>query len=386
MLARIQFRDHELRAAQEQLQLVTDTMAPAVSHCNRELRYLWVSRRYAEWQRSTPEAIAGQAIRNVLGPSAFAVIRPHIERVLAGERVEYEAHVAYSTIGPRWIRADYIPTYDATGAVIGWVAAVSDITALKTAEAEVERINADLQKSNARLARSNEDLERFAFAASHDLQEPLRIITTYVQLLVRTYPVELDGNAKMVAGNIVDAASRMRALLADLLAYSEIGGDSEEPIETVDLNSVIETVRQNLKVAMDETCAQIDSEDLPRVAGYCGHFIQLFQNLLGNAIKYRSENPPRIRISCQREGGELRFAVADNGMGIDPQYHEKIFGVFKRLHGSEIPGTGIGLAICKRVVERYRGRIWLESQVGGGAIFFFTLPGDAAKSREEKDE
>ncbi|HEY2017680.1 MAG TPA: ATP-binding protein, partial [Bryobacteraceae bacterium] len=233
---------------------------------------------------------------------------------------------------------------------------------------------ADLQKSNERLARSNEDLARFAFVASHDLQEPLRMITAYVQLLVRTYPGQFEGEGNLFIRHIVDGATRMRGLLTDLLAYSEIGGETQEPPDNVDLSAVVETVRQNLKVAIEESGAVVEAGVLPVVAGFSGHFVQLFQNLIGNAIKYRGEAPPRIHISYERTGGQLRFAVADNGMGIDPEYHAKIFGVFKRLHGKKIPGTGIGLAICQRLVERYGGRIWVESQFGRGATFFFTLP------------
>ncbi len=259
------------------------------------------------------------------------------------------------------------------------------IRALKTAQAEVARINVDLQKSNQRLARSNQDLERFAFVASHDLQEPLRMITAYVQLLVRSNPEAFEGEARMFVRNIVDGAVRMRTLLADLLAYSEIGGDAEEPAGRVDLNQVVETVRQNLKMPIEETGAVITSEELPAVAGYSGHFVQLFQNLAGNAIKYRGEDPPRIHISARRQGNRWQFAVADNGIGIDPEYHAKIFGVFKRLHGKKIPGTGIGLAICQRLVERYRGRIWVESEPGRGATFYFTLPEDGL-ARKGTDE
>jgi signal transduction histidine kinase len=366
--------ERELRAAREQLQLVTDTMAAAVTRCSRDLRYIWVNRRYAEWLRSTPAAIAGQPIVDVLGPEALAAILPLVRRVLDGQRVEYEAEVNFSSIGLRWIRAVYVPTYDAFGRVDGWVADVMDTTALKTAQAEVARVNVDLQRSNEQLARSNEDLERFAFVASHDLQEPLRMITTYVQLLVRTYPGRFAGEAEQFLRNIVDGAARMRTLLGDLLAYSEIGADSEGATRPVDLNAVIDTVRQNLKVSIEEAGAVVTSDALPLVSGYESHFVQLFQNLVGNAIKYRSEAPPRVHVSFERVDNWLRFAIADNGMGIDPQYHGKIFGIFKRLHGKKIPGTGIGLAICQRVVERYGGRIWVESQVGHGATFSFTLP------------
>jgi PAS domain S-box-containing protein len=378
--------EQELHAAREQLQMVTDTMAPAVTHCSRDLKYIWVSRRYAEWLHSTPEAMAGRTIRDVAGPAALAAILPHIERVLTGERVEFEAEVHFAAIGPRWIRAVYVPIFDPSGAVTGWVADDSDITALKDAQAEVTRINADLQESNHRLARSNQDLAGFAFAASHDLQEPLRMIATYVQLLVRSFGREIGGQPKVFVQNIQDGVTRMRTLLGDLLAYSELGSDPEEPVERVDLNLVLASVLQNLKVSVEESGSEITSDELPVVTGHSSHFLQLFQNLVGNAIKYRADSPPRVRISCRKVGGHWQFAVADNGMGIDPRYHDKIFAVFKRLHGKQIPGTGIGLAICQRVVERYHGRIWVESQEGSGATFFFTLPDDDPKANGGRRE
>jgi signal transduction histidine kinase len=245
---------------------------------------------------------------------------------------------------------------------------------------ELKQALASLKSTNENLARSNEDLERFAFVASHDLQEPLRMITTYAQLLVKTYRGELDPDASMFVDNIVQGTKRMRELLIDLLAYTEIRSRTDEPVEAVDLNCVLEKVRENLKAAIDASGATIISERLPTLPGYEGHFIPLLQNLIGNAIKYRSDQPPVIAISVERAGGEYQFAVVDNGIGIDPEYHERIFEVFRRLHGKKIPGTGIGLSICQRVVERYGGRIWVESREGRGSKFVFTLPRAGAAS------
>ncbi len=189
----------------------------------------------------------------------------------------------------------------------------------------------------------------------------------------------------MFMANIVEGTRLMRELLTDLLAYTGIGSHPEEPVEAVDLNLIVDHVRQNLKASIDETAAIVTSDPLPTLHAYAAHFTSLFQNLIGNAIKYRSEQPPEVHISVHEADGELRFAVADNGMGIDPGYHKQIFEVFKRLHGQTIPGTGIGLAICQRVVERYDGRIWVESQVGEGATFLFTMPSSVAVHADVKN-
>ncbi len=232
----------------------------------------------------------------------------------------------------------------------------------------------ELRTSNESLARSNEDLERFAFIASHDLQEPLRMITVYSQLLVRRFAGLADPQAAGYIEIVENGTKRMRELLADLLAYAEIGAKLSEPARPVDLNLVVQKVRQNLAVAISESGASITAARLPMVFGFESHFIPMFQNLIGNAIKYRSDKPLQIDIAAGRVQDHVQFRVSDNGIGIAHEYHSKIFVAFKRLHGNKIPGTGIGLAICQRVVERYGGRIWVESELGRGANFVFILP------------
>ncbi len=166
----------------------------------------------------------------------------------------------------------------------------------------------------------------------------------------------------------------MRELLDDLLAYTQVAGSGQELLRPINLNQVLRKVMENCKATIEETGAVVTGDDLPTVSGHEPHFVQLFQNLITNALKYRNDCPPRVHISAQEEHGMWRIAVADNGIGIEPEYHQQIFGMFKRLHGKAISGTGIGLAICQRVVQRYGGRIWVESQVNQGATFYFTLP------------
>jgi PAS domain S-box-containing protein len=237
---------------------------------------------------------------------------------------------------------------------------------------EAERLNEELR-------RVNDDLKQFAFAASHDLQEPLRMITSYSQLLVKGYGGQISGEPAVCVAFITKGAEHMRDLLADLLSYTEVGENREEADEPINLNTVFEKVTENLKTAIEESSAVVTSGDLPTVGGQDTRFVQLFQNLIGNAIKYRGDEPPRITVSAEQRNNEWRFAVSDNGMGIEEAYYQTIFGVFKRLHGNAVPGTGIGLAICQRVVARYGGRIWVESSVGRGTTFYFTLPKSGEK-------
>jgi PAS domain S-box-containing protein len=252
--------------------------------------------------------------------------------------------------------------------ILGLIVVFRDVSESKRKEHE-------LRAANKALVRANEDLNQFAFAASHDLQEPLRMITSYSQLLVDSCPGRFDGEVMLCLDFIMQGTARMRELLADLLAYTQVGeSDASTETAVVDLNLVFQKALENCKTAIDESGAIVTGDPLPTLPGYEPHFLQLFQNLFGNAIKYRSDKPPRIHISAQRVQDMWRLSVSDNGIGIALAYQRRIFGVFKRLHGKELPGTGIGLAICQRVVERYGGQIWVESQLNDGSTFFCTFP------------
>ena len=237
-----------------------------------------------------------------------------------------------------------------------------------------KRVQAELAQQAQELARSNDELEQFAYVASHDLQEPLRMVASYTQLLAKRYRGKLDSDADEFIAYAVDGATRMQALINDLLAFSRIGrsGRRREP---TDCSGVLGRVLTDLKVVIEESGAVVTHGTLPEVMGDATQLQQVFQNLISNAIKFRGQEPPRIHVSCERSGDDWLFSVRDNGIGIDPQYADQIFVIFRRLHSkAEYPGTGIGLAICRRVVERHGGRIWLESEPGKGSTFFFTLP------------
>lgn len=239
------------------------------------------------------------------------------------------------------------------------LASVVDIDARKRAEEE--------------LRRSNEELERFAYVASHDLQEPLRMVGSYVQLLAKRYKGKLDSDADEFIGYAVQGAKRMQRLIEDLLAYSRVGTRGGAPVQT-SAGSALADALASLKLAIDEAGAAITHDPLPTVRADPGQLEHLFANLIGNAVKFHGTEPTHVHVGVRRDGDRWVFSVQDNGIGIDPKYFDRIFVIFQRLHERDrYPGTGVGLAICKKIVERHGGRIWVESQPGRGATFFFTL-------------
>jgi light-regulated signal transduction histidine kinase (bacteriophytochrome) len=233
----------------------------------------------------------------------------------------------------------------------------------------------------AELHRSNEELGQFAYIASHDLQEPLRMVASYTQLLSRRYKGQLDSDADEFIAFAVDGASRMQRLIQDLLAYSRVGTKGKDLLESSS-EEALQQALVNLHSAIADSHALVTHDPLPTVMADEVQLVQLFQNLVGNAIKYQESDVPRVHISAARNGAkQWSFAVKDNGVGIDPQYFEKIFGMFQRLHKrDELAGTGIGLAICKKIVERHGGSISVESQPGQGSTFRFALAGSERKS------
>ena len=319
---------------------------------------------------------------------AFAPEQLAIRRAATGEHVAEQEQFLMSPSGDegRWLAVSAQPVVTPTGQ--GAVIVVRDITSRKMIELKLEDEN-DLLESlvasrTAELTRSNQDLQQFAYVASHDLQEPLRMVGSYLQLLERRYKDRLDDEAREFIGYAVDGANRMKQLINDLLQYSRVEHKGGNVVPT-DPRGALDDALHALSAVVNESGAKVTALGLPQVTADPAQLRQLFQNLIGNAIKFRSEAAPRVEVSAEREPHAWRFTVADNGIGIEPQYADRIFDVFQRLHAREqYPGTGIGLAICKKIVDRHGGRIWVAPREGGGSQFIFTIPDQAGAAHEHR--
>ncbi|MFP8953217.1 PAS domain S-box protein [Natrialbaceae archaeon A-arb3/5] len=297
----------------------------------------------------------GTTVQERYPEELLETVEPYFRAALDGDANSFE--VEYHN---RHLSAYTLPVRDATGDIFAGMLMVQDITE----RTEIQR----------QLEESNERLEQFAYAASHDLQEPLRMITSYLQLIEQRYGDELDEDGQEFIEFAVDGADRMRDMIDGLLQYSRVDTQGD-PLQPVDLTAVVEDVTLDLQLKIEEEAADIELEELPRVSGDSDQLRQIFQNLLSNAIEYSGDEPPRIRIAAEHDGEMWRISVHDDGIGIDPDEADRIFQVFERLHAStERDGTGIGLALCERIVERHGGEIWVESQPEGGSTFHFTLP------------
>jgi len=275
------------------------------------------------------------------------------------------------------VEITFSPLQTEEGVVI--TSAIRDISERKRTEEQIRQLNANLEERvldrTEALLRSNEELQQFAYVASHDLQEPLRTVSVYAQLLAKRYKGQLQGDADQFINYIVESAERMERLIHDLLDLSRVEARVADFFTNISCETVLDDAIHNLRSLIEESGAVIVRERLPVVTGDAMQLTRLFQNLLVNSIKYRGVDVPRVRISAESVGNEWLFSLKDNGIGIDPRYAEKVFGIFKYLQPRDrTAGNGIGLAICRKIVSRHEGRIWVESELGKGATFYFTLP------------
>lgn len=364
----------ERKQAEEALRETADYLQKLLDHANAPI---------IVWDADTRVTRFNNAFQQLTGYSAEEVVGRELAMLFpAGSRAESLAKIEAALAGEFWesveipiLRKDggtCIALWNSAnvcgedGRLMATIAQGVDITVRKLAEEGLREAVTALEKSNA-------ELERFAYVASHDLQEPLRTVASYVQLLEKRYGDRLDDDAKDFMGYAVDGAKRMQVLIDDLLAYSRVATRSE-PLEPVDVESVLSRVLGNLAVAIEESGADVTHDRLPRAMGDETQLIQLLQNLIENGIKFRGDEPPKVHVGVESEDGKLVFSVSDNGIGIDPEYFERIFVIFQRLHSrGDYPGTGIGLAVAKRIVERHGGRMWVRSEKKKGAVFYFTL-------------
>lgn len=376
--------EESLVSAHRLIQSVIDNTSPIIYAFDLSHRFVLANMSLAKLFNTTPENMLGKR-RHVFMPKEDADWHEgnDCKVIEAAKILKFEEYSNLNDRSITWLTTKF-PLYDAAGKIYAVAGISADISEHKRLEEDLKRINAtleqrvlerteDLQKLNEALVKSNRELESFAYVTSHDLQEPLRMVTSFTQLLEQKYGDQLDQNAKEYIGYAVGGAKRMYELINDLLSYSRITR-KELAFSEVDLNEALEMVFSNLKLLIREKNCSIQSDELPVVFADRSQMIQLFQNLVGNGIKF-SEKNPQIKISAKKDGTDLLFSVKDNGIGIEPQYSERIFEIFKRLHpGKKYEGTGIGLAICKRIVEHHGGKIWVESEPRKGSVFYFTIP------------
>jgi PAS domain S-box-containing protein len=359
--------ERRVHETQSRLAAVMDVLPGYVFMKDAQSRYVMVNRRFADDFAVVDSEIAGRTHEALFGAETASRLTDADSLVLQhGETVYVREAVVRIAGTPRTITMRKAPLRDQHGAVIGLVALAMDISDRK----EMEEA---LRTTNSALRRANADLEQFAYAAAHDLREPLRTIALYTQMLERSHARDISENAARAVRYVLESAHRMETLVNDLLAFTQAVNPSVHA--AADANDVAREAVEALRAAIDGCRAEIRLADLPSVAVERVHLRQVLQNLIANAVQYRDgERPARVVVRAEQSDGDAVFHVSDNGVGIKPEYHERIFGLFKRLHGLDVPGNGIGLALCQKIVESYGGRIWVESAPGCGSKFSFTLP------------
>jgi PAS domain S-box-containing protein len=372
--------ERDLVAARNLFETTLSSIADGVITTNVDGAITFMNVVAAELTGWDPDLAVGRRIEGILTltrEDTGEVIENPIRHALrAKTRVGLANHtVLLSKDGRRFVVDDSAaPILDEDGAVFGAVMVFRDVTPRRTAERALHDAYRQLQESAEELRRSNDDLSQFAYVASHDLRSPLKTVALYSQLLQRKYAEKLGDDGKELVAEIAGATKRMGALIEDLLQFSTLSSKREYSVEPIEAETALQIVAKNLRSLIIESGAVVDWGPLPKLGIDETSLIQVFQNLVANAIRYRSSAPPHIHVCASQDAGFWHFECRDNGVGVPVNYSELIFEPFKRLHGDEIPGSGIGLAVCKKIVERYGGRIWVQSVIGEGSTFHFTLP------------
>ncbi|WP_424103496.1 ATP-binding protein [Moorena producens] len=348
-------------------QSLVDNSPECIGVFDREFRYVYANPSLSKAIGIPHSELIGKTHRDLQMPEDFIHLWDRaMEKVFATGQEKSIEFQWNTENGRQFYQSCLVPELASDGSVefvLGFSCGISDrIT------------NTEFSRWIEQLQNSNRELEQFAYVASHDLQEPLRKVKSFTELLVEEYQGKLDREADKYMAYIVDGVFRMQSLIKDLLAYSRLGR-SELTFEPTDIAEVLEQVLENLSVTIKENHAVITHDPLPTISANPQHMVELFQNLISNGIKFRSEATPEIHIEAQLQESKWLIGVRDNGIGIPTKYAERIFSIFQRLHGrSKYPGTGIGLAICQKIVQCHGGNIWVESESGVGSRFYFTLP------------
>ncbi|MEG4572039.1 PAS domain S-box protein [Microcoleus sp. N3A4] len=364
-----------LRESEERFRAIFEQAAVGIAKTALSGQFLRVNPGFCQIVRYAESELLQQNWEAITQPDDMEADREYVRLLLSGEIPTFsrEKRLICKDGEVRWANVTVSAMRDAVGTPQYLICAIEDISERKLVQ-ELLQASLDTQTRYAQeLTRSNAELEQFAYVASHDLQAPLNTIAGYGQLLEKSSHNQLDAQGHKFIHNIVNSCGRMQALIDDLLEYSRVGR-SQKPFELIDCNQVFEEACANLQLAIRKNQASVTRGDLPRVTGDCFQLLQLFQNLIGNAIKYRSSDSPVVQVGAWRQGDNWVFSVQDNGIGIAKQYHPRIFQIFQRLHTQkEYSGTGIGLAICQRIVDRHGGRLWVESEPNRGSTFYFSI-------------
>ncbi len=365
-----------LRDSEERFRAIFEQAAVGIAKTALCGQFMRVNPGFCQIVRYAESELLQKNWQAITHPDDIEADREYVRSLLSGniQTFSLEKRLVCKDEAVRWANVTVSAMRDAKGTPQYLICAIEDISERKLVQ-ELLQASLDTQTRYAQeLTRSNAELEQFSYVASHDLQAPLSTIAGYAQLLEKRCHNQLDAQGNKFIRNIVNSCGRMQALIDDLLEYSRVGR-SEKPFDVIDCNLVFEDACANLQLAIRQDQASVTRGDLPRVRGDSFQLLQLFQNLIGNAIKYRSSEAPMVHVGASRQGDSWVFSVQDNGIGIAEQYHPRIFQLFQRLHSQkQYSGTGIGLAICQRIVDRHGGRLWVESEPNRGSTFYFSIP------------
>ena len=365
-----------LRDSEERFRAIFEQAAVGIAKTALCGQFMRVNPGFCQIVRYAESELLQKNWQAITHPDDIEADREYVSSLLSGniQTFSLEKRLLCKDQEVRWANVTVSAMRDAKGTPQYLICAIEDISERKLVQ-ELLQASLDTQTRYAQeLTRSNAELEQFSYVASHDLQAPLSTIAGYAQLLEKRCHNQLDAQGNKFIRNIVNSCGRMQALIDDLLEYSRVGR-SEKPFDVIDCNLVFEDACANLQLAIRQHQASVTRGDLPRVRGDSFQLLQLFQNLIGNAIKYRSSEAPMVHVGASRQGDSWVFSVQDNGIGIAEQYHPRIFQLFQRLHSEkQYSGTGIGLAICQRIVDRHGGRLWVESEPNRGSTFYFSIP------------